>query len=305
MMESDFYSDEFEQLIREKTEQYKMYPSEKVWKGIHGSLHTKRRWFIIGMSSLVIGILLYAGRELLLPSGHPDIARKSSTAAPASAGSPGSDENGSTTATSSHRRRTNSSSINEDESDDNEQSYKWVTVSISDTQTREPDISDVLSRAVSLPNEAPALPITASRTIIAAFTNATSLTEERTAQPGNSLAAATGGNIQGQEPPNTNNSKEESETDMGLSETHLPRIARNEPVMKNALAATKPEREAVPGDEKLTDPAGKAAQNAVPFTDAIADQQKANWLQDYAFYNLTIAPKANSWPAGSVPPAPS
>jgi hypothetical protein len=46
MKESNFYSDEFEQLIREKTEQYKMYPSENVWKGVHNSLHTKRKWFI-------------------------------------------------------------------------------------------------------------------------------------------------------------------------------------------------------------------------------------------------------------------
>src|SRR5882762_8839291 len=76
MKESNFYSDEFEQLLREKTEQYKMYPSEKVWKGIHGSLHTKRRWFISGMFLLVTGILFFAGRELLSPS-KPELARHS------------------------------------------------------------------------------------------------------------------------------------------------------------------------------------------------------------------------------------
>src|ERR1700750_1265500 len=92
MKESNFYSDEFEQLLREKTEQYKMYPSEKVWKGIHGSLHTKRKWFITSMSLLVTGILFFAGRELLTPSKaelvkHPAIAAHS----PADAAGSGDD----------------------------------------------------------------------------------------------------------------------------------------------------------------------------------------------------------------------
>ena len=68
MKESNFYSDEFEQLIREKTEQYKMYPSENVWKGVHNSLHTKRKWFIGSMAVLVTGILFFSGKELLTPS---------------------------------------------------------------------------------------------------------------------------------------------------------------------------------------------------------------------------------------------
>src|ERR1700743_3768572 len=77
MKESNFYSDDFEQLIREKTEQYKMYPSERVWKGVHNSLHTKRKWFISSMSLLVIGILFLAGRELIMPSKN---LRKTATA---------------------------------------------------------------------------------------------------------------------------------------------------------------------------------------------------------------------------------
>src|SRR5579864_9439414 len=75
-MESNFYSDDFERLIREKTEQYKMYPSEKVWKGVYSSLHTKKRWFIGGMSVLITGIIVVAGRELILPSAHPGSLKK-------------------------------------------------------------------------------------------------------------------------------------------------------------------------------------------------------------------------------------
>ena len=76
MKESNFYSDEFEQLIREKTEQYKMYPSENVWKGVHNSLHTKRKWFIGTMALMVTGILYFSGKELISPSAHASSARK-------------------------------------------------------------------------------------------------------------------------------------------------------------------------------------------------------------------------------------
>src|SRR6516162_9377117 len=69
-MERDFYNEEFEDLIREKTDQYKMYPSEKVWKEIYGSLHTRKRRWVIGMSALISGILIFAGHELLAP-GKP------------------------------------------------------------------------------------------------------------------------------------------------------------------------------------------------------------------------------------------
>src|SRR5579863_1658331 len=79
MKESNFYSDEFEQLIREKTEQYKMYPSENVWKGVHNSLHTKRKWFIGSMAVLVTGILFFSGKELLAPS-HPSTHKLAATA---------------------------------------------------------------------------------------------------------------------------------------------------------------------------------------------------------------------------------
>jgi hypothetical protein len=66
-MERDFYNEEFEDLIREKTDQYKMYPSEKVWKESYGSLHTRKRRWVIGMSALISGILIFAGKELLSP----------------------------------------------------------------------------------------------------------------------------------------------------------------------------------------------------------------------------------------------
>ncbi len=76
-MERNFYNEEFEDLIKQKAGQYKMYPSDKVWKNIHGSLHTRRRWFIAGMFTLITGILFFAGKELLAPSGHIATIKKS------------------------------------------------------------------------------------------------------------------------------------------------------------------------------------------------------------------------------------
>jgi len=76
MKESKFYNDEFEELIRQKTDQYKMYPSDKVWKEIYNSLHTRRRRFIIGMSVLISGILVIAGKELLTPTKDITVAKK-------------------------------------------------------------------------------------------------------------------------------------------------------------------------------------------------------------------------------------
>jgi hypothetical protein len=76
-MERNFYNDDdFEDLIKQKADQYKMYPSDKVWKNIHGSLHTRRRWFIAGMFTLITGILFFAGKELLAPSAHTVISKK-------------------------------------------------------------------------------------------------------------------------------------------------------------------------------------------------------------------------------------
>src|SRR5689334_7048194 len=103
MKESNFYSDEFEQLLREKTEQYKMYPSEKVCKGIHGSLHTKRRWFISGMFLLVTGILFFAGRDLLFPS-KAELTKRTIASAGNPASSTDNENSAPLTAVSGQRR---------------------------------------------------------------------------------------------------------------------------------------------------------------------------------------------------------
>jgi hypothetical protein len=67
-MERGFYNDEFEELLKQKADQYKMYPSEQVWKGIHRSLHTRRRWYWLSFLLFLSGITYYAIVQLISPS---------------------------------------------------------------------------------------------------------------------------------------------------------------------------------------------------------------------------------------------
>src|SRR5579859_2050953 len=173
MKERNFYSDEFEQLIREKTEQYKMYPSERVWKGVHNSLHTKRRWFIGSMSLLVTGILFLAGRELIMPSGRPAGARKPATTAAsiADATKPSVTENiphapltafhSPNTASAATRRTT--AAGNELTEEDLDPSYKGISITLSHPVINPSDLSEWLSR-VKLPDHAPDLTVIAAKT---------------------------------------------------------------------------------------------------------------------------------------------
>jgi hypothetical protein len=94
-MERGFYNDDFEQLIRQKADQYKMFPSDGVWKGIHRSLHTRRKWYGLGLLLFLAGISYLASLQLMAPSGP---AKKIQTHAPASkltdnAGNPSSNTN--------------------------------------------------------------------------------------------------------------------------------------------------------------------------------------------------------------------
>lgn len=53
-MESNFNNRDFEQFVKQNADQYRMYPSEKVWGGINKALHTRRRWYGIGLAFLLL-----------------------------------------------------------------------------------------------------------------------------------------------------------------------------------------------------------------------------------------------------------
>lgn len=77
-MERGFYQEDIEHLIKQKADQYKMYPSEKVWKGVYRSLHTRRKWYLLSFVLFLSGIGYYTA-ELLSPSLNKPVADNPAT----------------------------------------------------------------------------------------------------------------------------------------------------------------------------------------------------------------------------------
>ncbi len=58
-MDNEFYTDNFEQLLKEQADRFTMQPTKRVWHSIYNDLHPARRWPSIAISCLlVISILL-------------------------------------------------------------------------------------------------------------------------------------------------------------------------------------------------------------------------------------------------------
>jgi hypothetical protein len=53
-MESRNNNRDFEQFLKQSADQYRMFPSENVWKGIDKALHTRRRWYGLGLALLLL-----------------------------------------------------------------------------------------------------------------------------------------------------------------------------------------------------------------------------------------------------------
>lgn len=83
-MENELYTDDFEQLLKDTTNDFRMYPSRKVWHSIYNDLHPDRRWPSFAVCLLLITSILYvginnnnainAGAEKLLVSTLPPVA---------------------------------------------------------------------------------------------------------------------------------------------------------------------------------------------------------------------------------------
>jgi hypothetical protein len=65
-MERNFYNDDFEQFLKQKADQYKLYSSDRVWNNIYSSLHNRRRWLSLGLLMLLITTALLVTRKALL-----------------------------------------------------------------------------------------------------------------------------------------------------------------------------------------------------------------------------------------------
>ena len=60
-MEKHIYTDSFERMLKEKSDEFKMIPSKRVWHSIYNDLHPSRRWPSVVMSILLIAAVLLAG----------------------------------------------------------------------------------------------------------------------------------------------------------------------------------------------------------------------------------------------------
>jgi hypothetical protein len=67
-MEHKFDNREFEQFVKQNADQYRMFPSDRVWKGINNTLHTRRRWYGLGLALLLLTTAAVTG-IMLTPSG--------------------------------------------------------------------------------------------------------------------------------------------------------------------------------------------------------------------------------------------
>lgn len=60
-MEKEFYRDEFEQFLKDTTDDFKMYPSRKVWHSIYNDLHPDRKWPSLAVCLLLLTAIMYLG----------------------------------------------------------------------------------------------------------------------------------------------------------------------------------------------------------------------------------------------------
>lgn len=72
-MEKDFSRGQLEELLKERTEEYKMYPTERVWSAIYHRLHTRRKWHFIGWSTFAL--MATAGVFLLMQDNTSPAAK--------------------------------------------------------------------------------------------------------------------------------------------------------------------------------------------------------------------------------------
>jgi hypothetical protein len=48
------YNNEFERFLKQNADQYRLYPSSGVWKGVYAALHSRRRWVGLGIILLLL-----------------------------------------------------------------------------------------------------------------------------------------------------------------------------------------------------------------------------------------------------------
>ena len=60
-MDRNFYTDDFERLLREKSDEFRLYPSKRIWHSIYNNIHPGRKWPSVAMSITLITAILLMG----------------------------------------------------------------------------------------------------------------------------------------------------------------------------------------------------------------------------------------------------
>jgi hypothetical protein len=60
-MEQNFYRDEFEQMLRDTTDDFGMHPQRKVWHSIYNNFHPDRKWPSFAVSLVLLTAILFIG----------------------------------------------------------------------------------------------------------------------------------------------------------------------------------------------------------------------------------------------------
>jgi hypothetical protein len=60
-MDRKFHTDDFERFLKEISDEFKMYPSKRIWNSIYNNIHPQRKWPSVGMSIFLIFTLIILG----------------------------------------------------------------------------------------------------------------------------------------------------------------------------------------------------------------------------------------------------
>src|SRR6187455_854184 len=60
-MDRNLHTDDFERLLREKSNEFRMYPSKRIWHSVYNNIHPGRKWPSVAMSILLITALFLVG----------------------------------------------------------------------------------------------------------------------------------------------------------------------------------------------------------------------------------------------------
>ncbi len=76
-MENEFYDNDFEKFLKQEAENYRMYPSDHIWRNIQQEVHGYQKWPALGIISIFVISALLIGTVLVKP--HSQTALVAST----------------------------------------------------------------------------------------------------------------------------------------------------------------------------------------------------------------------------------